>query len=195
MSFRIWRRCECLVVLGSGEEAPILPERRVKRRWIWILPRALSWGLFLLCWSCFALLFLLFWSFSSVTFLFLAQIRVLLLVLITFRSISALSWSFGEIQKSNMADPRWLPLGNHYVITMSYVVITSLCGPHRKHLWTYYLSSKSHYHNFYTWEVIEETRNPPPPPVPEEKKKPCLDRVKIIVAMTRGYLCAVADIP
>ena len=57
---------------------------------------------------------------------------------------------FGEIQKSQMEDPRRLPFGNHDVITLSYNVIISLCGPQ-----TYNLSFKPYCHNFYTYEVME----------------------------------------
>ena len=57
--------------------------------------------------------------------MFLAHIAVSLLGLITFRSILALSRSFGEIQKSKMVDPRRPPFGNHGVITKSYDVISS----------------------------------------------------------------------
>ena len=38
---------------------------------------------------------------------------------------SVLSWSFEEIQKSKMADPRWPPFNNHDAITTSYDVFTS----------------------------------------------------------------------
>ena len=68
-------------------------------------------------------------TFLAVTFMFLCHISVPILVLITFRSIFALSLSLAEIQKSNMADPRWPPFGNHDVIFTSYDVIRSCCGP------------------------------------------------------------------
>ena len=42
-------------------------------------------------------------NFLAVTFMFLAHMSVPLLVLITFRSISALSWSFRKIQKSKIS--------------------------------------------------------------------------------------------
>ena len=116
--------------------------------------------------------------FSSLTFYVLAHISVPLLVLITFRSILALSWSFGKIQKCKMADPRWLPFGNYDLITTLYDVITSSCGPKKSHLWTYYLSTKYHCHNVYTCEVMEEgggggdgiRPSPPPFPLPPEDK-------------------------
>ena len=50
--------------------------------------------------------------------MFLANISVLLVVLITFRSVLALSGGFGEIQKSSIADPRWPPFGNQDAITL-----------------------------------------------------------------------------
>ena len=94
--------------------------------------------------------------------MFLAHISVPLLALITFRSISALSWSFWEVQKSKMADQRWPPFDNYDVIRTSYDVITSRCKPQKKRLLTYYLSSKSHCYSFYTCE-----------PGPWEKKTKC----------------------
>ena len=66
-----------------------------------------------------------------------------------------LNHPFWEIQKSNMADSRWPPFKNHYVITTSYDAITSCCGSQRKFLCTNYLSSKSHCHSFYNIEVME----------------------------------------
>ena len=45
------------------------------------------------------------------------------MVFISLRSISALSWSSCEIQKSKMADPRWPQLGNPDVITTSFDII------------------------------------------------------------------------
>ena len=65
-----------------------------------------------------------------------------------------------------------------HVITTSYDVITSRCGPQRSHLCRYYLFSKSYCHNFYTCKVMEGGRNPtlaaphpPPPPSFPQKTK------------------------
>ena len=55
-------------------------------------------------------------AFLPVTFVFLAHITVLSLALVTFRSILAISWSFGRIQKSKMAILRWPPFGNYDLI-------------------------------------------------------------------------------
>ena len=48
-----------------------------------------------------------------------AHVSVPLLALVSFRSILALSWSFGRIQKSKMANARWLPFGSLDLITTS----------------------------------------------------------------------------
>ena len=72
-----------------------------------------------------------------------------------------------KIKKSNMADPRWPPFGNHAVISKSYDVTTSLCGPQRKQLWTYYLSFKSHCHTLYRCKVMKGVGRIP---APEGKK-------------------------
>ena len=48
--------------------------------------------------------------FSYCNFDVLAHVSAPLLALITFRSVLLLS--LGEIQKSNMADPRWPPLAS-----------------------------------------------------------------------------------
>ena len=62
------------------------------------------------------------------------------------------------------------PFAKQDVISTSYDVITSRCGPQTKHLWTYYLSSKSHCHSFYTC-------------APEDKEKPGLDRVRLLTLL------------
>ena len=54
-----------------------------------------------------------------------------------------------------MADPRWPPFDNHDLMTTSHDVITSRCGPQRKDLWTYYLSSKARRRSFHTCEIVE----------------------------------------
>ena len=48
--------------------------------------------------------------FFTVTCTFLAHFSVLLLVSITFQSAFEIFWSLREIQKSKIADPRWLTL-------------------------------------------------------------------------------------
>ena len=42
-----------------------------------------------------------------------------------------LSEAVRKIQKSNIADPRWLPFNNHDVIIKSYALITSHCRSQR----------------------------------------------------------------
>ena len=64
--------------------------------------------------------------------MFLAHISVPILCLITFLSISGLSSSFGEIQKSKMVDPRLPQFGNNDVITTSYDITNSRYGPQKK---------------------------------------------------------------
>ena len=49
-------------------------------------------------------------------------------VLIIFRSISTLSWSIGEIQKSNKADPIWPPFENQVVISTSSLLVMDVKG-------------------------------------------------------------------
>ena len=102
--------------------------------------------------------------FSFIKFYFLAHIIASLLVLITFRRYPE------GLEKSKIADPRSPPFDNH-VITMSYDVITSCCGLQRRHLWTYYLSSKSHCHSFHTWEIMEGEGGRNPSPLPQKTKK------------------------
>ena len=64
-----------------------------------------------------------------------------LLVLITSRSISALSWCFGETQKSKMAVMALL-WRHHFSLLTS-----------KNHLWMYYLSFKSHFNSFFYHNV------------------------------------------
>ena len=74
-------------------------------------------------------------------------------------------------------NPRWQiqdgrHLENHDIITTSYDVISSRWGSQRKHLSTYYLSLKSHFHSFYTCEVMEGGRKPPPVIIPPTHSPP-----------------------
>ena len=103
--------------------------------------------------------------------MFSAQISVPFLVLVTCRSILALSLRFGKIQKSKMADPRWPPFGNHGRITTLNDVITSRCGQ------TIYPLSVT----VIAFILLKLWRgqNPPfPRPHAEDQKKPDLDSVK-----------------
>lgn len=67
-------------------------------------------------------------KFFSLCNFILAHISVPLFILITFGSISAISWIF---RNSKMADPRCPPFCNHDVITTSYKAITFHCRPQR----------------------------------------------------------------
>ena len=60
-------------------------------------------------------------NFLTVTFMFLGQISVTLLVLNTFRLILALFGSFGEIQKSKVTELRCPPFGNHDAINVQFI--------------------------------------------------------------------------
>ena len=114
--------------------------------------------------------------------MFLAHISLPILVLITFCSISSLSGSFGEIQKSKMADLGWPPFDNHDVITTSYGVIASRRGRQHGHLCKYNLSYKPHFHSSYSCEVLGKGWGGGEPPLPghTRKKKLGRDRVKYV---------------
>ena len=86
-------------------------------------------------------------------------------------------WGNPEIQD---ADPTWPPFDNLDVITTQYDVITSRCGPQRKHLWTYYLSSKSRRDSFYTCEVMEGRRIRPPPRPQKTKRSKQLSMKELV---------------
>ena len=101
--------------------------------------------------------------------------------------------NFGAFLKfwGNPRNPKWrIQDGRHLisydVITTSYDVITSRCGPHRKHLWTYHLSSKSRCHIFYTCEVMEAVK-PPRPSHTAQKIKVSVQRA-LISKIYIGYL-------
>lgn len=93
-------------------------------------------------------IFFFFWkkrknTLLTVTFMSLANISVLLVVLITLRPILELSGGFGEIKKFKMA-AIWHAWRNYHLNP----VITSCYRPQRKHLWTYYLHTKCQCQNF-----------------------------------------------
>ena len=107
-----------------------------------------------------------------ITFVFLANISVLLLVLITIRLITVLFYSFG-------GNPRWPIQGIHHLAIMSHDVITARCKPQRKHVYKYHVSYRPlyHIHRFYSCEVMKggEVRGRialPPAPSFKRQKKP-----------------------
>ena len=97
-------------------------------------------------------------------------------------------WRFpevlGKFRASKLQDPRWLPIDNHDVMTTSYDVITSRCGPQKKRT----LPSPSLIVIAFIlptlWRGTESALSPPsPPPIRPPQKtipdnRPGLDRVK-----------------
>ena len=73
-----------------------------------------------------------------------------------------------KIKKSKMAEPRWRLLGSHDVISTSYDVIFSCSLRQKKHLWTYYVSSKFRCCSF---NNLGETEGGCPSPPRSEKTK------------------------